>query len=194
MKTLSTLPPRWQRLLSSVLLLPAIAAAGFAQPVGAGNGGPNATQSDLAAVRTRREIARNHARGNNVAQTVSVLSEYNRAASGTAAWHLETAQKLIQLAEDLGRDAMPRPALAQTALQHAVRAGQLATTPETALGAKLLAGYIHERHLADRENALACFRDAAQLAPQSAAAREAYERMRRADETIRQRRSQGGGR
>lgn len=145
----------------------------------------------LAAVRGKRDEAIVSSRANNLAQAERALSDSNLSPAGTANWHMETAQKLIQLAEDLARSGRPSPGLAQSALQNALRASQLATTPETALGARLLAGFICERFLADRGGALGHYRAAVQLAPQSPVAREANDRLTKIDEAFRQK---GGGR
>lgn len=200
MKTFACLHPLCCRLTAACLLLPMAAASIMAQPAATPAADKQAkaidARNDVAAIRSKREEAKDFAKANNPAEAERALTEFNLAATGTAAWHLETAQKLVQLAEDLGRSGKPAlvPGLAQSALQHAVRASQLAPTPETALGAKLMAGFVSERYLADRAGALTYFRDAAQLAPQSTVAREAHERLKKTDEAFREKQNLGGGR
>lgn len=189
---------RWLRVAG--LLTLAIVPLAFGQPASppaAGNSGRALDpRNDLAGIRAKQEEARSFARSNNRAQAEKSLTDYNLSSPGSASWSLETAQKLVQLAEEMSRSGRPAVAagLARDALQHAVRATQLAQTLEAALGAKMLAGFIHERFLADRAGALAAFRDAAQLAPSSTAAREAHERAKKTDEAFREKQNQGGGR
>jgi hypothetical protein len=143
-------------------------------------------RNDMAAIRSKREEAKASARANNAVQAERALSDTNLSPAGTANWHLETAQKLIQLADDLARLGTPSPVLAKAALDNALRARPLANTPETALGARLVAGFVCERYLADRTAALGHYQAAVQLAPQSAAAREAIDRLTKIDEAFRQ--------
>jgi hypothetical protein len=200
MKIFACLHPLRCRLTAACLLLPMVTASSMAQPAATPATGKQDkaidARNDVAAIRSKREEGKILAKANNPAGAERALTEFNLAATGTASWHLETAQKLVQLAEDLGRSGKPAlvPGLAQSALQHALRASQLATTPEAALGAKMMAGFISERYLANRAGALVYFRDAAQLAPQSPAAREAHERVKRIDETFREKQNSGGGR
>jgi len=182
------------------MLTPALISAARSQPASppaAGNSDRALDpRNDLAAIRAKQEEARNFARADKPSQAEKSLTDYNLSSPGSAAWSLETAQKLVQLAEEMSRGSRPAVAasLARNALQHAGRATQLAQTPETALGAKMLAGFINERFLADRAGALAAFRDAAQLAPNSVAAREAHDRAKKTDDAFREKLNQGGGR
>jgi tetratricopeptide (TPR) repeat protein len=106
--------------------------------------------------------------------------------------HLHTAQRLIQAAGEAARNAQLSTAasLARKALQHLDQATQLAGTDvKLRIAAADLAGYINERYFGDLEQAKACYQTALKLDPSTGRAKEALERLIKADVP----RQSGGG-
>jgi hypothetical protein len=175
-----------RRLLWSGLLLTASPLC--AQPAEApGQAKKQAEEQAQAAYHAAVENAKTQAKGQDLAGAEETLGALNQAKANTAAWHLETAQRLVQLAEQLARDAAPQnvAALVRSALQHLKKAEQKATNPTERLNAKLLAGFIHERFLGDSSAAVAEYEAAVALAPESTQAKEAATRAKKTDENFR---------
>lgn len=143
---------------------------------------------DLANYRVGASNALALAKTNNLAAAEVALVALNKAKPNTAAWHMETAQRLMQLAEQLARAGQPGniAALANSALQHLAQAQPLAPDAHTKAAAKSLEGSIHERYLANPAAALASYQGAAQLSPTTAAkAKEAADRLQKTDDNLR---------
>lgn len=150
---------------------------------------------DISVIRGNVEDAKNLAKGNSVAAAEQKLMALNHAKPNTAAWHMETAQRLMQTAEQLAREAHTAslPALAASALSHLDQAVQRAKDARTQAAAKTLAGFIHERYLADPVTALANYQAAALLAPSNAAnAKEAADRLQKTDDNVKDKIAHGG--
>jgi|GEM_PF-4935330 len=128
------------------------------------------------------------AKNGNVPAAEEALHALNVAQPGSASWHLETAQRLVQLAGDLSRSG--RAPLARTA---AARALDALTTADRlpGSGAMLKAaiqqqrGFIYERYLGDVENAKASYRAAALLLPQNASAQAKLKQFEETDAATR---------
>lgn len=196
--SLRPLPPSApvRRRLPCGALLLLLASSAWAQP--AIPPGPakkdEAAEAAQAAYRNALGNAKALAKANHLAAAEQALAQLNLALANTAEWHLETAQRLVQLAEQVARDGAPANVapLVRQALQQLALAEQRATTPGATLNAKLLAGFIHERFLADAKSALASYQAAVQLAPDSAEAKEKSERMQKTDDTFRRKPKNSG--
>jgi len=156
-------------------------------PATPGKGDPGPTVPDLASVRGNVDDAKNLAKGSNVVAAEKSLTAINLAPANTAAWHIETAQRLIQTAEQLAREGQTGsvPALTASALAHLDQADPLAKDAPTRATAKTLAGFIHERYRADPVAAKASYQAAVQLSPSTAgAAKEASDRLQKTDDNL----------
>lgn len=190
MKTPST---PWR--LAGALLALGGAALAQVPPLGPTRPNDPAKQAQaLANYRAGLGNAKALATANNLVAAEAALVPLNVAKPNTAAWRIETAQRLVHLADQLGREGQTRnvAALANSALQHLVQAELLATNVRSRVAAKSLAGFIHERYLANRAAALASYQAAAALSPTTALkAQEAATRLQKTDDTLAARR---GGR
>lgn len=145
------------------------------------------TPAQREAERLAVQNARLAAQRNDPATAEQLLTAFNRAQPSTSWWHLETAQRLIQLAHDVPREG-PRgnaiPAIVNSALQHLATADSLATDAQHKASIKAFAGLIHERFRGDHAAARASYQAAA-LAPDNAiASRNAARLQRLADNQI----------
>jgi len=155
---------------------------------------------DAASFRAGMANARALATAGDLSRAEQAVAGLSRARTGSSAWYLETAQRLLQTADTVVRQGTiaTAPALANRALQLASRALQLAEqaeavakTPRSRAAAKSLAGRIQERYLANRPAALAAYQGALQHQPTSALAKEAVARLQRIEENL-QARQKGG--
>lgn len=123
----------------------------------------------------------------------NLLTALNEAKAGTAEWQMETAQRLVHLAEQMAREGKPQsiPKLIERALQQLEGVSRVGATAEARASAKVLAGFIQERYLADDDAAQESYRAAATLDPKNAAASEKYQRVQRKLETKRERKPRG---
>src|SRR4051794_20607186 len=119
-----------RRCLSAALLL-ATALFGLAQ-----------TPPVTGTARAIMETAKAQAKANNANAAEQALVQLNLAVPNTAEWRLETAQRLVQLAEQVSLDGAPGriDGLVRSALQHLAQAERLATTPAAIASAKMQAG------------------------------------------------------
>jgi hypothetical protein len=155
---------------------------------------PAKQAQDTAAYRTGMETAKGLAAAGNVARAEETLTSLNKTTRDSAEWHIETAQRMIQLAEQLAREARPAavPGLATAALQHLVVAQNTAKNAKVKASAKAMTGYIQERYLANQVAALAAYQGAADLAPTSTKAKEALARLQGTEDNLRAKRVGGG--
>jgi hypothetical protein len=152
-----------------------------------------------AAMRAGREWdavknARDLARSGNVAAAENLFAGVCWGKKDSAEWHLELAQRLVQTAEELAREGEPQQVekAVRQALGHLAQVQKKAKNAETEAAASTLAGFIHERYLADEDAAIAQYETAASRAPEAAkAAAESAERLKRTKEN-RSRRIGGG--
>jgi hypothetical protein len=150
--------------------------------------------ADLARLATERGAlgeAKALAAARNPAAAEQALVRLNRAPAGTARWHTETTQRLLQVAEQLAREGQPAgvPALVASALGHldstealskgAVTKEAQARDARTRSSAKYTAGFIHERFTGNLPAALASYRAAVEFDPSAAFAQEAFARLQR---------------
>ena len=146
---------RFSRLLAC--LLTAVLATGmFGQNTGAPGqarkSDPAAVARDLATYRAAVDRDKDLAKNNNAVAAEQALTALNRTAPDTAAWHFETAQRLVQTVDQLARDAQPASKtgpLLTSALQHLTQADRPGTPATPRANARMLAGFIYERFLAD---------------------------------------------
>lgn len=131
---------------------------------GAAGGKPGSPEIDPAAV---RQSAIDHSRSlfdaDNDEQAEKVLSDHNLNRPGTARWHLETANELLQMAFSFARAARPDRAaqIARRALAQLELVVRKADSPALAAAAEETAALLHEHLLADREGAKTLYRSAA---------------------------------
>lgn len=160
--------------------LPLIAAA-LIMVARAADGIP-ATSVQLAAERLAVENARTAARHDDAVTAEQLLTSINRAQPDTSWWHLETAQRLIQLAHDVPREG-PRgnaiPLIVSSALQHLTAAENLTADTRHKASIKSFAGLIQERFLGNHAAALASYQAAANLAGDNMIAVENAARLQR---------------
>lgn len=140
------------------------------------------------------ENAKALAHAKNGAGAEAALMAMNVTRAGTGAWHLEAAQRLVQLADALVTDAhgMDPDDAIKRALQHLNQADVPSNDLSLRVAAKLLAGFIQERFVGNSSAALACYQAAADLDPGSPHTKEALERRRRTDDAFRQPGNAGG--
>lgn len=165
-----------------VALVSAAVAQDLAQVPPTSKGSPVQVQVDVTAVRLKLDEARSLAKGNNLTAAEQILVTLNRARPNTAAWHIETAQRLLMTAEQMSHEGKTSGIAPMTAsaLAHLTQAETSAPNIRTRISAKTLIGFVHERYLADPKSALASYQSAAALAPStSTRAKEAADRLQR---------------
>lgn len=140
----------------------------------------------LTAQRSALDSAKTLARANNVAAAEQAILQSNRAKPDTVAWRMESSQRLVQVAERLGRDGQAASAapLVNSALQHLVTAEQSARLARTKATLKIQAAFIQERYLGDRQAAIASYEAALRLT-YDARAKEALDRLKSTEENLR---------
>lgn len=126
--------------------------------------------------------------GNPVAAE-KLLTDQNRFRANTREGSLESARKVIGLADELARDgkATATAPLVSSALQHLQQALDRASTNRSRSKVRMTTGFVHERFRGDPAAALAQYQSALQLDPNNASAREAVERLKDADEKLKAR-------
>lgn len=130
-----------------------------------------------------------------VSAVEELVAPLNQAKKNSPEWRLETAQRLMHVAEQIAREGKPDnvSALAQRALQHLKIADTPANDAEIRAAAKTLSAWINERYLADEDAAIADYEGAAALAgPGNAKAKEAAQRLKKAKENARERTAKSG--
>lgn len=172
---------------------------GFATAVLGADAAPAAKKADPAAQAAAQaaqaaalDDAKGLAKNGNLTAAEAKLGAVNRSKTGTANWHIELAQRLIQVADRLARDgdAAKASATAAQAKQHLDQADRLATDVVAHVTAKSIAGFVQERYLNDIDGAIASYKAAADLEPKAAAAAEAADRLTRTRDTGHRRESQ----
>jgi hypothetical protein len=169
----------------------AVAGAAFGQtvtpPAPKTKADPAQQAAAAAAYRSAVGNARTLAKANNFASAEQTLTAMNRATPSTAAWHAESARRLIQLGADLARDGRKdaASALSTSALTHLNSAYEKATTPAAKASALAFSGYIHERYRGDLATALARYQAAAVHAPKDAAIKENVARLLATEASLR---------
>lgn len=184
-------------LFIGALLLSALPGFGQAVPPPApvGKTEEKVDYADIANVRAAVDQAKLLAASNNAADAEELLSKLNEALPDTAEWKMETAQRLMQTAEQLARDGQPDKvgALAARALQQLTGAEAIALDPEIRASAKALAGFIYERYLANPTAAAASYQAAVNLAPDKATqAKEAVERLKKLSDNAKEKAANAG--
>lgn len=167
--------------LSLALLVP---APGWAQG--------KSSQTPAAAVgeaRKAKDDAKSLAKGGNVQAVEDTLTRSNKSLPNTAEWHVETMQKLTDIARDLAREGggSAVPGLATQALQHVTQANARTTDSRVKAQVQAAAAVIHEQIVGDPTAALAAYRTAVQLDPSDKGIKEALDRLERADAVLRAR-------
>lgn len=141
-----------------------------------------ASPAQLAAERLAVQNSRSAAQRDDPVTAEQLLTAVNRAQPNTSWWHVETAQRLLQLAHDVpreGRRGNSIPAIVGSALQHLAKAETLTSDPRQKASIKSLAALIHERFRGDHVAALASYRAAAVLAADNPMAGKNAERLQR---------------
>jgi hypothetical protein len=147
--------------------------------------GTSDTAAQLAAERLAVENARTAAQQNDPATAELLLASVNRSQPNTTWWHVETAQRLIQLAHGVRASRTSAlPVLVTRALEHLVQAEALTADPRQKATARSLAGLVYERFRGDHAAALTSYRAAVQLDPASPEPRRAAERLERTADIV----------
>ncbi len=148
---------------------------------------PVVTARELANYRSAVASAHDLALADKIGPAELALTAANHSKPNTAQWHIETAQRLIQLADQMARENRPAvvSGLIASALQHLTTADSLTTNPTVKANAKTLTGFIQERYLGDADSALASYQAAALLAPNDKRAAEAADRVKRTSDELR---------
>jgi hypothetical protein len=158
--------PLAKNLFRAGMFAAACMATVTAQPPGlVGN-----TNANVAAHRQAFNAAKGLAKQNNVLGAEQALLQLNRSTPNTADWYLESAGRVLEMAQVLAADGTKSAsaALVQSALAHLAQAERTASDAMSRASAKMMLGHIQERYLGDLVSALASYRAAAQLAPNSA--------------------------
>jgi hypothetical protein len=149
--------------------------------------------------RKKADEAKTLAKGNNVAAAETALISLNASQTNTAAWHIETFQRLLQVADQLSREgnkssvtAMVNQSLSR--LEQASVASRTERDVRAEAQAKALIGFVHERYRGDAPAAIASYRSALQLDPDDKATKEALERLQRKSAVLEARFQRGKGR
>lgn len=119
----------------------------------------------------------------NVNAAEAALKAQNHARPGTAAWHAESAQRLMSVASTVARSGQAESVreLALRALDHLQHVERM----DARAGARTyaMAGMIHERFLADFESAKASYQAAIQANPSDRSTKEKLTRLEAKAET-----------
>lgn len=112
---------------------------------------------------------------------------------GSAEWHLESANALVQMAFTLARTGQPEKSarIARRALLHTNFALQKTASPGVAAVAEQTAGFINERFLADLPEAKARYQAAVQRLPEGGARRSLERFDKLEQESARKERARG---
>jgi hypothetical protein len=131
--------------------------------------------------------AKTAAKGNDAVTAESKLTATNVSSPGSASWHMETTQKLVQLAGDLAREgsAASVAPLAASALQHLRQAAATAPDLPTQADANAMMAVIYLNFNGDPVSAIASYKAAAKLAPKDPAIAAALNRLVDADARLR---------
>lgn len=126
------------------------------------------------------------AKAQTAAAVEALLTPTNKTQPNTADWRLETAQRLMQVAELAARagKADNVAALATRALQQLNVADNPSQDATTRAAAKTLAAWIYERYLADLDSARANYEAAVQLSPGNQKAKESAARLKQTDDNV----------
>ncbi len=168
--------------------LVALATTGYAQTTdvpGQGKKVEPVSGPDLTVERGKVSDAKVLAKSGNVAAAETAVATLNRAKPNTTEWHLETAQRLVQTAEQLARDGDGAQVekLVRRALQQLSQAMAKAKDDASRAAVRSLEGFLQERYLADNDAAAMAYEAAAKLAPAEAkGAGEAAERLKQTKE------------
>lgn len=134
--------------------------------------------------------AKTLAKGQNITAAENALTVFNVSKPNTASWHMETTQKLMQIAGDLakeGGNGATVNAVAQQSLSHLQQASTLAKDAPTQAQSKAAAAFIYLRYLGDPTSAITYYQAAATLAPKDPAIQQALTRLQSADAKMRAR-------
>jgi hypothetical protein len=171
--------------LAAALLAAFIATGASAQtaatPVPVTRQDPQTRAREIAAYRDALAAGRSYARAGGIAGAEVALTAVNKSARNTAAWHLETAQRLLQVAGQLALEGRPNQvnAVARRVLEQLEQAETLARDGRTRAAAQSIAGFVHERYFGDAATAAVRYQAALQSSPTSPQAREGVQRLQR---------------
>lgn len=154
---------------------------------------PNALSAQALALRTSdfktaqelTEDAKRQAKNQDASGAEQKLTALNRAMPDTADWHVETSQRLLQLAGQLSLEGNSKAhvtsvvtqSLAQ--LQQAEEKARRDKDPQVEARAKAAAGFVHERYRGDPKTAIASYEAALRVNPNDAGVKEALERLQK---------------
>jgi len=130
----------------------------------------------------------------NLNAVENALTAVNQSKQNSAAWQLETAQRLLHVAEQIARAGKPAnvSALANRALQDIAVADSPSQDATTRASAKTLTAWIYERYLADPTSAQSSYKAAAQLAPSNSQAQEGAGRLQSTHDNVSLKPTHGG--
>jgi hypothetical protein len=138
------------------------------------------------------EGAKAKIKNNDLSGAESILTATNPFAPNTANWHLDTSHSLMDLADQMSREANKKnvSAVVTQVLQHLDTCGTLARQSGDAQSqaqAKAAAGFIYERYRGDTASAIASYQAALQLQPNDKALQETLERLQKTDANLKAR-------
>jgi tetratricopeptide (TPR) repeat protein len=134
--------------------------------------------------------ARTAANGNDLSGAEAALTAHNRFQSNTSEWHLETAQKLTQLAINLGQNGSSGATIdpvTDLTLEHLEHAHALSKNPATRAQAKAASAAIYLKFKGDLQSAIRYYQAAAALDPGDPGIRQALARLVSTDAKLRAR-------
>lgn len=128
-------------------------------------------------------------KANRLADAEAMLSSGNRFTPSSSEWHLETCQKLGELARELAKDGEHDQVrqVAVKALQHLNQVAGSTGNRRTRAKAKAAAAQIEESLLGDPAAAIASYTLAVQLDSSDKGIKEALDRLQAADTELRMR-------
>lgn len=170
------------------VLLMLIFSFGAAPLAGQTRGGPPPNPG-VGELRKSVDDAKASARVNDIPAAEAAITRNSRFAANTAEWHMETTQKLADIARELSREGSKGavPALIARALHHVDQVAVRTTDVRARGQAKAAAAVIHEQLAGDPAAAIAAYRAAVTLDPNDAGTKEALGRLERADAILRAR-------
>lgn len=133
--------------------------------------------------------AKAYAKASNMIAAEQAITNLNRSKANTAAWHLETASRLIEAARQLAHEGNPTAVsgLANLSLQHLDQVVSSTKDNKVKAQAKAQSAFIHLRYSGDAASAMADYQAALQFDPKDRASQAALARLQAADATLRAR-------
>ncbi len=149
---------------------------------GGNSASPRSLPDDEQAVSNAKALAN----ANDLAAAEQAITRSNQAKPNTAAWHLESAHRLLETARQLAHEGNPSSAwgLAKLSLQHLDQVAALTKDDKIKAQAKAQAAFIHLRYSGDATSAITDYTAALQLDPTDRGSQEALARLKTAEANL----------